>query len=155
MNRLIIVGNGFDLAHGLKTGYNDFFLWYLKRCCDLAYNSEDSIYEDDAIKIMADTRYPITIVNNKGVSAFVDYFYDLGDLHRMVTQHIFEDGQLTHDRNPFVTTLKSPFIRSLIINCSLTNWVDIENEYNKALKEAISMKYVVESDPAVLGLNLF
>lgn len=28
MNRLIIVGNGFDLAHGLKTGYADF-LWYL------------------------------------------------------------------------------------------------------------------------------
>lgn len=25
MNQLIIIGNGFDLAHGLKTSYNDFF----------------------------------------------------------------------------------------------------------------------------------
>ena len=30
MNRLIIIGNGFDLAHGLKTSYHDFILHYLK-----------------------------------------------------------------------------------------------------------------------------
>ena len=24
MNRIIIIGNGFDLAHNLKTGYQDF-----------------------------------------------------------------------------------------------------------------------------------
>jgi hypothetical protein len=24
MKNLVIIGNGFDLAHGLKTGYNDF-----------------------------------------------------------------------------------------------------------------------------------
>ena len=28
MNRLILVGNGFDLAHGLKTSYADFINWY-------------------------------------------------------------------------------------------------------------------------------
>jgi len=26
MNQLIIIGNGFDLAHGLKTSYKDFIL---------------------------------------------------------------------------------------------------------------------------------
>ena len=31
MNRIILIGNGFDLAHGLKTSYNDFIKWYLKR----------------------------------------------------------------------------------------------------------------------------
>ena len=25
MNRVIVIGNGFDNAHGLKTGYRDFF----------------------------------------------------------------------------------------------------------------------------------
>ena len=24
MNRLVIIGNGFDMAHGLKTSYKDF-----------------------------------------------------------------------------------------------------------------------------------
>ena len=41
MNRIIIVGNGFDLAHGLKTKYEDFINWYwdkwgqrLRSCSD-------------------------------------------------------------------------------------------------------------------------
>ena len=28
MNRLVIIGNGFDMAHGLKTSYMDFINWY-------------------------------------------------------------------------------------------------------------------------------
>ena len=28
MNRLVLIGNGFDLAHGLKTRYEDFLNWY-------------------------------------------------------------------------------------------------------------------------------
>ncbi|MDR0538773.1 MAG: bacteriophage abortive infection AbiH family protein [Tannerellaceae bacterium] len=28
MNRIILIGNGFDLAHGLKTGYKDFINWF-------------------------------------------------------------------------------------------------------------------------------
>jgi len=28
MNRIILIGNGFDLAHGLKTGYKDFISWF-------------------------------------------------------------------------------------------------------------------------------
>lgn len=27
-NRIILIGNGFDLAHGLKTSYSDFISWY-------------------------------------------------------------------------------------------------------------------------------
>lgn len=28
MNRLVLIGNGFDLAHGLPTRYEDFINWY-------------------------------------------------------------------------------------------------------------------------------
>ena len=28
MNRLVIIGNGFDMAHGLPTKYEDFINWY-------------------------------------------------------------------------------------------------------------------------------
>lgn len=31
MNNLLIIGNGFDLAHGLETSYNHFLLWYYKQ----------------------------------------------------------------------------------------------------------------------------
>ena len=30
MNRLVIIGNGFDLAHKMKTSYKDFILHFLK-----------------------------------------------------------------------------------------------------------------------------
>ena len=30
MNRLIVIGNGFDLAHGMKTSYYDFITNYIK-----------------------------------------------------------------------------------------------------------------------------
>lgn len=41
MNNLIIVGNGFDLAHGLKTSYIDF----MKHIIDSKYNNK-SLYND-------------------------------------------------------------------------------------------------------------
>ena len=28
MNRIILIGNGFDLAHGLPTSYKEFIDWY-------------------------------------------------------------------------------------------------------------------------------
>ena len=31
MNRIILIGNGFDLAHGLPTRYEDFINWYCER----------------------------------------------------------------------------------------------------------------------------
>ena len=31
MNRIILIGNGFDLAHGLKTSYADFIDWYWEK----------------------------------------------------------------------------------------------------------------------------
>ena len=47
MNRVIIVGNGFDLAHNLKTKYEDFIKWYwlkilknLQRCITYTFENE-------------------------------------------------------------------------------------------------------------------
>ena len=31
MNRLVLIGNGFDLAHGLNTSYKHFICWYLNQ----------------------------------------------------------------------------------------------------------------------------
>ncbi len=50
MNRIIIIGNGFDLAHGLKTSFYDFLSDYLTKVfneilmkgtyCDKLINAE-------------------------------------------------------------------------------------------------------------------
>ena len=49
MNKLAIVGNGFDLAHGMKTRYNDFILWYIKKGFSEYLQSGD--YSDELLDI--------------------------------------------------------------------------------------------------------
>ncbi|HMR83671.1 MAG TPA: AbiH family protein [Niabella sp.] len=46
-NRLIITGNGFDIAHGLKTRYSDFIDWLL--CSSYKVYTEKHYYEDDGL----------------------------------------------------------------------------------------------------------
>ena len=52
MNRIIIAGNGFDLAHDLKTKYEDFINWYwentlkkLQECFKLVFNEQNRFYK--------------------------------------------------------------------------------------------------------------
>lgn len=39
MNRLILIGNGFDLAHGLKTSYSDFIKDYFCKAVNSFYQN--------------------------------------------------------------------------------------------------------------------
>ena len=49
MNRLILIGNGFDLAHGFKTSFKDFTDSYFYRSLNKFF--EDSKFEDQLLKI--------------------------------------------------------------------------------------------------------
>ena len=47
MNRFVIVGNGFDLAHGLPTRYEDFLLSYFEKAIKISReNALDAIFKD-------------------------------------------------------------------------------------------------------------
>jgi len=48
-NKLTIIGNGFDLAHGLKTSYKNFLDWYM--CKSFAQFCKDRHYTDTLITI--------------------------------------------------------------------------------------------------------
>lgn len=41
---LIVIGNGFDLAHEIKSGYNDFKEWLIKRGHEFLVNSINSYF---------------------------------------------------------------------------------------------------------------
>ncbi len=114
MNHIVLIGNGFDLAHGLKTSYMDFLNWYLK---DIAIAIEEKqFYEDELISILADKNYPHV--------------------------QIFQKGELSNDpigflkkieNTNYVYRIHTPFIRNLISNITERRWVDIENSYYKNL----------------------
>ena len=77
MNRVIIVGNGFDLAHNLKTRYEDFMNWYWCKWLKQKNNSISQFEEDELFKIGA--KYNSDCLCN--------YFY-LGCTERNVYKYI-------------------------------------------------------------------
>jgi len=49
MNRIILIGNGFDKAHNLQTGYEDFINWYWDEWEKRLFNCNGIIAEDEFI----------------------------------------------------------------------------------------------------------
>ncbi len=47
--RIILIGNGFDLAHGLPTKYSDFLLWYINKAIQKHNISNNKKYIDELI----------------------------------------------------------------------------------------------------------
>ena len=54
MNRLVIIGNGFDMAHGLKTSYMDFINWYWEKWMNKLFVRSETIIDDGLCKIERD-----------------------------------------------------------------------------------------------------
>ena len=50
MNRLVLIGNGFDLAHELPTSYKDFFNWYWGYRISDIYNENTNTSTEEMTK---------------------------------------------------------------------------------------------------------
>lgn len=159
MNRIIIIGNGFDLAHNLKTGYKDFINDYWDtveegiydkywRLLDQQYGGgKHSLndYEDQFIKIGKE--YDKTGVNKVCSSYKEDS--PLWKLHTLIDEHNNDPSS-----NVTVTlTFTNHFFEHISHQCSLVNWVDIENEYYKALKELLQEENYQKQNESIHTLN--
>ena len=67
MNRLVIIGNGFDLAHGLKTSYKDFIDWYWEK-------KSDKFYEK-SVRVINDILCSLTVNNEGDFSSWSDFAF--------------------------------------------------------------------------------
>lgn len=133
MNRLVIVGNGFDLAHGLPTGYCDFIDNYWKKVCgDIRTQQKANVnYEDDYISIVIKFNH--------------SYDFDAGDFFERLDsykslKHFFQNLAKSYSgMNNFTYTFKihNDFFKTINREKDFKNWVDIENEYYKLLKECL------------------
>ena len=67
MNRLILVGNGFDLAHGLKTSYKDFIddFWEDVIFKLDMFKSDTLLFSNEFIEISQDPFPTVDISNFK------------------------------------------------------------------------------------------
>lgn len=104
MNKIYLIGNGFDLAHGLKTKYSDFLLWFINKTVKSFHASHSNIFEDDLV-----------ILNSNG------YRINEFDSLKSFKEHL-SDGRI-------IFTGKNVFFNKLLRQSSDLNWVDIEYEY--------------------------
>ncbi|UFK97603.1 AbiH family protein [Kaistella faecalis] len=111
MNRIILIGNGFDLAHNIKTSYYDFLnhFWEELHLKIKADEYREERYEDDFIII---NKVPARWLPGQG--------------YRELTKTLKNTGTELRFKNKFLENL-SRGIESL-------NWVDIESDYYTLLK---------------------
>ncbi len=133
MNKLIIIGNGFDRAHGLNTDYGSFVKWYLLNAIKTLQKGIETVYEDMLIKIHYPGGYKGNYshddIENLDLKNVIHFF-----------QHMTEDADKnTYPRNGLKKNIKSYLFLQIYNKVSL-NWVDVESEYFNTLKIAYQGK---------------
>ncbi|WP_237270862.1 AbiH family protein [Tenacibaculum discolor] len=142
-NAVVIIGNGFDLAHGKKTSYNDFSNWYIKK----------NIAPELSKTLIGNHR-------NKGYESnyidenFINEFYEFGSSLHIDNLNPFRDRFIdfiknnydNQDRNVLVNYLNKNHFEGMLVNKFLEklytnkydNWFDIENAYCSELEQILS-----------------
>jgi hypothetical protein len=115
INRLILIGNGFDLAHGLKTSYKDFIENYICSAINLFISGgcHDDIFLFIGSESSREKIKPInSILKAKEIVSILE-------------------------KQKGVINFKSLFFKKIFEASTLNNWVDVENEYFDHLKSLI------------------
>lgn len=131
MNRLVLIGNGFDIAHGLPTRYEDFINWYWEQ---RMYGFNATMGEH--AKVSKDELCSFKILYNDetwSTFAFSHSYFNANPITRK--EYVGKEviASIIGDKQNFETKF-SPFFEQIIKNIETKGWVDIENEYYGLLK---------------------
>ena len=119
MNRIVLIGNGFDLAHGLKTSYPHFFSWYWeKRFEEFCANNTE---------VSKDVLCSFEMKYGQSCSSYADSFLVHQDLSGMKGI-----SEIMNDKDNIKYTF-SLFLNNISKSIVTKGWVDIENEYYSIL----------------------
>ena len=129
MNRLVIIGNGFDMAHALKTSYKDFINWYWERRIDAFAGNTSKVSDDYLCKLTIKDDTHISCWN---MFAFQNsYFKDIRGNRTCSGYELITELQNHPDTFSIDST---PFFGTIIQSIETKGWVDIENNYYQLLK---------------------
>ena len=147
MNRLVLIGNGFDLAHGLKTSYADFINWYWGKRV-LEFNGNLSTISKDCLCTFKDLRGEVWNVNAfSGLSTIPGY-----NVHHFSSANEVIEQILLHPKE-FETTF-SPLFERIIKGLESKTWGGIEQDYYDLLKEyAFRVPNDNPAEPPIKALN--
>lgn len=118
-NRLVLIGNGFDLAFGLKTKYSDFILDYLKNVAIEAFKNGEHL--TDLMSI---------VLKDKGyMSSYHIFSNRINEASNI--KELFEQINTVVDYHYYENT----FFEDIVKNYADARWVDIEQHYYNTLKK--------------------
>lgn len=125
MNRLVLVGNGFDLAHELKTSYQDFINWYWDKRVQGLRDCRTTVSEDVLCRFIIRTSQT----------------WNTHYLTHLVYPKISgKDFVKLMKENDLFKVEESTFFRNICNSIEEKGWVDIENEYYRLLKSCTLKK---------------
>ncbi len=139
MNRIILIGNGFDLAHGLKTSYADFIEDYWENWVKLFTKSnKNSITDRLATLTIRDKRHYWTdiafgITYNKTAAETLEFIKGNKDAYEIKY---------------------TPFFEMINKTVETKGWVDIENEFYLWLKKIFKRDDCGYDNPVPLNEEL-
>ena len=154
MNKLFIVGNGFDLAHGLPTSYSHFLNDFWSNL-SLKYFSS-WIYQN---LVFINPKYE-GIFNFGKIKSFEDFLINLNEYNKEYpTTHIETKECIFYadkSKKEIIFKFNNDFFKKLNKSKSTKKWVDIECDYYVNLRNLISIsnkKNIHEIDKLVEVLN--
>jgi len=131
MNRLVIIGNGFDLAHGLPTSYKHFI--------DDYWSSIKTDRHNDEFISFQNFRNQFEFEDISDLESLANFIIQYDDKIKFSDGEIYTEygnNRLGEYPREHILNYKNNFFR-LINQKSIQNWVDIENEYYKELKKIV------------------
>jgi len=149
MNRIILIGNGFDLAHGLKTSYADFIDWYWKEWGRLLLNSLNFSEEDGLCRF--ELNYHVSRIwsgivwdcRSEGYLSALEPF----------DGHVVVDYIKSHPEKCSFS-YESPLLEELCKQLEERSWVDIENVFFKHLSNDLESPEKVNAELSVIRKRL-
>lgn len=138
MNRIVIIGNGFDLAHGLPTKYEDFINWYWKKLLNQLRKCHDSKLSNELCQF--------TLLQEGTWYSFL-----WGNLNPNQVPSGEEFFKWVKNSPKIVRFDSCHLLRNITQSIEEKKWVDIEEEYYKLLKLSLDKSNIFMICPGILN----
>lgn len=127
MNRIVLIGNGFDLAHGLKTSYADFIYNFWERETKKFYqNMIGGICSFIPHPLFKKIQFSNDIIDDKNIKDIRSQFLAQKKGHEIL-QILTSTGALERATKILLSIISR--------NVEAKGWVDIEEEYYSLIKD--------------------
>lgn len=149
MNRLVLIGNGFDLAHGLKTRYEDFINWYWEQWGTQLLQCYDKEASDGLCSFKMNDN-----IHLGSISYLWGWHYSRKN--PMIPWDPREVVEIaTQDKETIEFKYRGQLLEKINQSVSTKKWVDIENDYYSLLeKRVLPINNYTDKEVEVLNLQL-